>query len=287
MKRLDRKTRRTLTLAAWTLVLAAVVLMLPARLTSPLRVAFMEASAPLEQVTYEAGGRAVAAAGTLREAILRAERERIEAGRIRELENENAQLREELVAAARRIVSVEALSVAGFPHRTISAPLVAYDAGATRHSIVVGAGSTDGVARGQAVSALGAVVGTVTEVGPWRSRVRLLTDPAARLPCRLSSTRELCLLVGDGSGSLEVRWLGRDSEVAAGDVLVTAPVDDVLGERPVIPAGLPVATIEQVRGGGADPKFLRVRAAPRVNVQRLEAAEVIVPTLPEVGPGGG
>ena len=284
MKRLKRKTRRTLVLTGYALGAALAVLMLPARLTTPLRVVLTEVTGPVEGVAFQAGGDVLASSGTLRDAFLAHERLRVrdvERGRLR---SENARLREIIASQHRLLRSVKRLEFRSSQPRRVGASVTAYDAGATRHSIVIAAGSADGVEAGQAVCSLGWVVGVVAEVGVWRSRVGLVTDPAARLPCRVRETRERVLLEGDGSAVCKVRWVDRESEAARDNVLVTGPVDDVLGERSVIPAGLPVATIGQVARGGENALFLQVFAKPGVDVRRLEYVEVIVPREED---GGG
>jgi cell shape-determining protein MreC len=54
-------------------------------------------------------------------------------------------------------------------------------------------------------------------------------------------------------------------------------MDELVSQRPLIPAGLPVASVTLAEPGGTDPLFQRVTAAPLVNVRRLEVVEVVVP----------
>ncbi|MDP6107307.1 MAG: rod shape-determining protein MreC [Candidatus Brocadiia bacterium] len=283
MRKLDKRTRRTLVSAAYALGVAAVIFLLPARLTTPLRTVFTETLGPIEEASFNLAGDALAASGTFLEAVFNRERCRLAEQEVLKLRVENAQLDETGRSLFFRLASIRDLQVKGFSSKLVSANVNAYDAGGTRHSIVIGAGTRDDVRVGQAVCALGTVIGTVMEVGPWRSKVRLLTDPDTRLPCRVTSTRKLCLLEGDGTANCSVRWIDRDSEVARGDVLVTAPVGDALGERPVIPPGLPVAIVQRAKHGGPDALFLDVSARPSVDVSRLEAVEVVVPKLPSAG----
>ena len=58
---------------------------------------------------------------------------------------------------------------------------------------------------------------------------------------------------------------------------MTAPQDRLAARRPLIPSGLPVATVQRVGPGRADPLFLEVWARPRANLDRLEVVEVIIP----------
>ena len=291
MSRMDRRTRRTLTLAGCALVTALMIFMLPVRLTAPFRIVFTEALGPLEQGAFSAGGDALAATGTLRDAFLAQDyRRKLELER-RQLQNEAAMLAElhQAIARQRELLGAEGLEVVSSDVRRVAAPVTAYDADGTRQSIVIGVGTSGGIARGQAVCAMGAVVGTVEQAGPWRSRVRLITDPGSRLSCRLTSTRELVVLEGDGGPLCRVRWLDRRSKAARGDLLVTAPLDDLPGGRPIIPAGLPVAVLQQAAPGGENALFLdatasgKALARPGADVRRLEYVEVLVPRVPGKG----
>jgi len=277
--------RRRAMFAAYVLGLALLVLLLPARTTAPARIVFTEAAGPAEGVVFRTAGDAAAATGTLRDAFLAQEKERLREQDVNRLLNDHARLKESLREQTQRLHSIEQLQVAESRFRTLSAEVTSYDTSAMRHSVTVAAGDRDGVRQGLAVLAQGAVVGKVCEVGPWRSRVRLLTDPASLLACRVHRTRNLCVLRGTGGAYCSVDWLDKDALVGVGDVLVTAAVAPGLSGPQLVPAGLPVAALVGVERGRSDPMFLWVRAAPRVNVRRLEAVEVMIPL--EEGPVGG
>ena len=277
-KKLSRKLRRRLVFLAYVLGIAVVIFLLPARLTSPARVVFTQLIGPAQEVTFNVGANALAATSTFRDALLGHERDRLLEQEVDKLRNDRDRLLDMYLKQEIRLNSVRGLSISESPFRALSAVVTAYDSGATRQSITIAAGSTDGVREGLVVCSAGAVVGEVREVGPWRSRVTLITDPASSLPCRVTRTRGLCILKGTGGADCLVEWVERDASVELGDVLVTAPLDELVSQRPLIPAGLPAATVTQVKRNPTEPFFLRVTAAPRVNVQRLEVVEVIIPT---------
>jgi len=277
MARVRAKLRRRLLLLAYTLGIALGMLLLPARLTAPARIVFTQALGPAEQLLFNAAGDAAAGAGTLRDALLASERSRALEQQVRRLRNERLVLREMLLDRQRRIESFERLRLAGARFRALSTQVTAYDARPMRRSICIAAGSRDGVRAGLAVCSAGAVVGQVVEVGPWYSRVRLITDAGSALPCRVQRTRELCILQGTGGVNCAVQWLSRDAQVRAGDVLVSAPMDRLLSARPLVPPGLPVAEVTLAEPGRDNPLFKHVRAAPLVNLRRLEAVEVVMP----------
>jgi len=277
MARFRPELRRRLFLLAYALGVAVAILLVPARVTAPARIVFTQAIGPVEHVTFNAAGDAAATAGTLRDAFMRQEQARQLEQELERLRNERLFLRELVLERQRRLRSFEQLKVEGFAFHALSVPVTAYDSSPMHQSITIAAGTRQGVREGLAVCATGAVVGKVIEAGPWRSRARLVTDAASLLSCRVQRTRDLCVLQGTGGVHCSVDWLDRDAAVQQGDVLVTAPMDELVSQRPLIPAGLPVASVTLAEPGGTDPLFQRVTAAPLVNVRRLEVVEVVVP----------
>jgi rod shape-determining protein MreC len=254
-----------------------LLLVLPSRFTAPARVLFNEAAGPVETGVFQQGGRALSASGTLADMFLQKDRERALSGEVERLRNENAALTDEARRLRDGLRSVEKLSLKGSAFRAVRAPVSSYDASAMRRSITVRAGSNDGVARGLAVTAGGAFVGVVNEVGASECRVRLITDPASGVPCRVSRTRSLCILQGTGGEECRAEWLDRDSFVEQGDLLVTTTLRVHERSGLQIPEGLPAASVLKVRPGDMHPLFLSVEAAPRVNLNRLEAVEILIP----------
>jgi len=278
--RISSGLRGQLVFFAYVLGVALVVCLLPARFTAPARVVFTEVVGPVEGVTFHAAGDTIATAGTLRDAFLGQERSRLTEREFESLQNRCHLLEDKLREWQRRLSSYEQLRIKGFSFRAVSAVVTAYDTSPMHRGITIAAGTRAGLREGVAVTAMGAVVGTVSEVGPWRSRVRLITDAVSVLPCRVQRTRDLCVMRGTGGVTCVVQWIERGREVRRGDVLVTSPVDDVVGERPIVPPGLPVATVVHVERPGAEPLFQRVTAAPRIEPSRLEVVEVIIPYTP-------
>lgn len=271
------RTWKRLKLLVGLLVLAGFMFLLPSRFTAPARVLFNEAVGPIQTAVFQGAGEMVAASGTLSEMFLDKDRERALAHEVVRLRNKNAALAEKLIGQELRLRSMERLEAKEFGVRAVHAPVSSYDATAVHRSITARAGTTDGVGTGMAVTANGALVGVVVEAGPFQSRVRLITDPASALPCRLSRTRELCILQGTGGEKCIVDWISRDSLAEPGNVLVTTSLAvDSRGELRV-PDGLPAATVTRVEADKMRPLFLAVKAAPRVNLNRLEGVEVLVP----------
>lgn len=265
-------------LIAFLLIIALILSLLPASVTAPLRVVFLETIGPLQGAAFEAAGDATATGGTLSEMFLDKERERALGGAVTKLRNDLIAAKQEARTLRQRLESVRKLKTDEISYETLSARVTGYDSVSTQRSVTIAAGSTDGVNEGQAVCALGAFVGQVEQVGPWRCQVKLITDPSSQIPCRLSSTGTICVAQGTAGRTLKVDWLDRHSPVKPGDSLVTARLESV-GEGPALtPPGLPVANITETKRNKDDPLLMSVYAMPRVPTDRLEWVEIVMPS---------
>jgi cell shape-determining protein MreC len=257
---------------------AAVLLcLMPSRFTAPARVIFNEAAGPVETPAFQASGEVLARTGTLSELFAGKDRERALTREVTDLRNQAAGLADELARTRDALSSAQALDVKEMPVRRLRAPVASYDTSAVRRSITVRAGRRDGVGYGMAVTADGGLVGVVVEAGPAQSRVRLITDPASALPCRPAAGHGLCILQGTGGSGCSADWVDRVNFLERGNVLVTASLQVLPQSRLRIPDGVPAAIVVRVSTNEMKPLFAAVDAAPRVNLERLEAVEILIP----------
>src|SRR5262245_51460467 len=105
----------------------------------------------------------------------------------RQLEAENRSLRD-----LAHFVPEDAVSF-------VTARVVADVGGTFVRSILVTAGTRDGVAKGQTAMTGDGLVGRVGETGERASRVLLLTDLNSQIPVLLENSRERAILTGDNS----------------------------------------------------------------------------------------
>jgi rod shape-determining protein MreC len=261
-------------------VLAAFLFLMPARFTAPARVLFNEAVGPAETAVFQGAGQTLVATGTLSDMFHAQDRQRALEQEVMRLRNKNAALADRLRRQQARIRSLQKLDLTAFSDRAVPASVSSYDTSGMRRSITVRAGTRDGVGAGMAVASEGALVGVVRQAGPYESRVTLITDPGSAVPCRLSRSREVCILQGTGAGTCTVDWVNREAFVQAGDLLTTASMKTPGGGGLQLPDGLPAATVVNVRHDNMNPLFDAVEVAPRVNLTRLEEVEILVPERP-------
>lgn len=144
----------------------------------------------------------------------------------------------------------------------ITARIVADTGGAFVHSLLVNAGSRDGVRKGQAVVAGEVLVGRIAEVGIRTARVLLLTDINSRIPVMIESSRTKAILTGDNSDRPRISYLIDGISISRGDRVVTS------GHGGAFPPGIPVGVVSSVGEGAATLE-------PFVHRHRLEYVTVV------------
>jgi cell shape-determining protein MreC len=150
-----------------------------------------------------------------------------------------------------------------------------HDANSVRRSIVIGRGSEDGVVEGAAVVRGWVLLGTVQQVQKHSARVRLLTDPHARLEVALRTVegeRATGYIAPGEADTLRIRSL------QAREGLLVRPDDPVFtsAKNPNVPAGLLVGRV--VRTNSADAgSFVDVSIRPLIDLERSTTVLVLLP----------
>ena len=190
------------------------------------------------------------------------------------LHDENARLREENArlkhwrAAALHLQQehaglVSLLNARGDPSSTfVSARVIGDSGGPFVRTILLNAGSRDGVAKGQAAINGDGLVGRVAEVGRRSSRILLLTDLNSRVPAILVPSRDHGVLEGDNSNALRLSYLPAGVQMNTGDRVVTS------GHGGVFPPELPIGVVTSVSDGVA---FVQ----PFVQFHRLDYVRIV------------
>ncbi len=140
---------------------------------------------------------------------------------------------------------------------------VLYDArDAFTRKIVLDRGSRHGVTEGQPVIDDAGVVGQVTRVFPFTAEVTLLTDKDQAVPVQVVRSGLRGVAYGRGqAGVLDLRFMASNADIRKGDVLVTSGLDGIY------PAGLAVATVQQIEHKSADA-FARIVCLPAAGIDR-------------------
>ncbi len=163
---------------------------------------------------------------------------------------ENARLRELLHLAPDPAISF------------VSTRVIANSGGSFVRSVLVDAGRSEGLARGQAAMTGSGLVGRVTEVGEHAARVLLLTDLNSRVPVAFDGSRERAVLAGDNSNRPRLVYLPEVSAVKIGDRIVSS------GNGGIFPPGLPIGVVAAIEDG-------IVRVEPYAELSRLDYLRIV------------
>jgi rod shape-determining protein MreC len=146
--------------------------------------------------------------------------------------------------------------------RFVTARVIADSGGAFAHSLLLSAGGSSGVGKGQAVVTGEGLVGRIAGVGDGAARVLLITDLNSRIPVLVGSDRTRAILAGDNSNRPKLVYLKPDAVVSAGDQVVTS------GHAGAFPPGLAIGAVASVSDG-------EIRVTPFVERSRLEYVRVV------------
>ena len=135
-------------------------------------------------------------------------------------------------------------------YRVRAASVIAFGQGFAQ-TVVLNAGSSDGVRPDETVLDANGLVGQVTSVGPQTCTVLLASDPTSVVGVRLAPSGKIGWVTGtgrSGGGLLKLQILDPSAVLRAGQQLVTAPS---VRDRPFVP-GVPVGVIAAIqnRAGG-------------------------------------
>lgn len=186
--------------------------------------------------------------------------------RLAEMEDENLQLREALVASGRLQQIAEMRH--DFETPMLPAELVGLDASTWFRSALLDRGRNHGVHAGMPMISEHGLVGLVTATSRNAARGMLLLDHQAAVDGVVQRSRARGVVRGAGD-HLVFEFVGRDADVAAGDVLITS------GLGGVYPKGLRIGRILEVEPG--ESQLVReAQVEPTVDFGRLEQVFVML-----------
>jgi len=153
----------------------------------------------------------------------------------------------------------------------VTARVIADSGGPFIHMVMVNAGQSHGVRRGQAVVNHDGLVGRVLEAGEHTARILLLTDLNSRIPVVLEESRDRTILRGDNSPHPYLAFLATGAQVKPGDRIVTS------GEGGMFPPALDVGIVSAVDKD-------RATVHPFVVWERLDYVTILDYVVPGVFP---
>ena len=164
------------------------------------------------------------------------------------LKQENIRLKEwyqtALLLQAENKSLRDLLNVKTEPHyKTITARVFTDNGNTFARSMLVSAGSADGVQKGQAVMSGDGLIGRVIETGENSSRILLVTDINSRIPVLVEDTRQHAILAGDNNHEASLIHIPPNSAIKNGARIITS------GHGGVFPHGLAIGRVTKTKDG--------------------------------------
>lgn len=190
--------------------------------------------------------------------------------RLAESEDENLQLREALRSSGQldRIAKMRE----EYDVPMVRAELVGLDASTWFRSVLIDRGQNHKVHSGMPLISDQGLVGLVTATSRNAAKAMLLLDRQSAVSAVVQRSRDRGVVRGTGDG-LVFEFVGRDADIAPGDVLITS------GLGGVFPKGLRIGVVSSVEEASAQLQR-EANADPVVDFNRLEQVFVMLRRSP-------
>lgn len=143
-----------------------------------------------------------------------------------------------------------------------------------QRKILVNRGSQQGIQAGQAVIDEVGLLGQVTRVYPYSSEITLITNQDESVPVMIQRTGQRAVMFGTGiNDTLEIRYLPHNTDIRAGDLIITSGIDGVY------PAELAIAKVTQI-DLSSSRAFAHIECKPLAAVDRYRQVLIIDASAP-------
>ncbi|WP_034631392.1 rod shape-determining protein MreC [Desulfotruncus alcoholivorax] len=200
--------------------------------------------------------------------------EKLEA-KVSELEGKLSQYQETQQENARLKKLLDFKNSAASQMSTLTAAVIARDNDNWFGSIIVDAGSKDGIKRDMAVITPAGLVGRVIKVSSATAEVLLITDPRSGVGCLVQETRAPGVVEGvaGSRGALHMVHIPPDMAPNKGDKIITS------GFGSIYPKGIPIGTVLETQKEKSG-LFKMASIKPFVDFNRLEEVLIITSAHP-------
>ncbi|HOW42562.1 MAG TPA: rod shape-determining protein MreC [Candidatus Omnitrophota bacterium] len=155
-------------------------------------------------------------------------------------------------------------------YKVIAARVIGRDPSNWASAVIIDKGTTHGIRKGYVIVTFLGLAGRVVDAGQATSVVMLINDPHVSVSSRIQRTRQEGMVSGSLGGTLIMKFLPKDSDIAVGDQVITS------GLTPLYPKGLLIGSVTAI---GADFSGASTYAIirPAVDLSALEEVLVIMP----------
>jgi rod shape-determining protein MreC len=197
--------------------------------------------------------------------------------KLRDLARENSVLKEKLNITLSQLSQLEELKIENdrlraaldfqkssrYGRKLVAAQVVGKSGYPWISVLGIDRGSGAGVRVGMPVVVKEGLVGKVIEVAPFSSKVLLISDPTSSVAAASQRSRVSGVIEGYSPGSLNLKYIGVEGDVQAGDRIVTSAVSGVF------PSGIPIGTVTRAAKKDTD-LFYEIMVRPAVDLSKLE-----------------
>ncbi len=187
--------------------------------------------------------------------------------RIRELENENMLLRQQL-AYKQSNPDFDLLGAAVLQRNPDLARVIGQDPSNLARYVIIDQGSAEGVKNAMPVVTPRGLVGRVTQTGTHWAKVLLITDASSAVNAVVQSTRATGVVQGDVNGVLTIKYVPQGEAIKTGDLILTSGLGGNFPKRLVI------GQVTDVHKRDIE-LFQEATIAPTVDFARLEFVLVL------------
>ena len=191
------------------------------------------------------------------------------------LKKENIRLREAALANERLKKLLQLKSEVSGPSQ--EAEVIGRSPSPFIQSLFINKGRKDGLVRGMPVLLPDGVVGRLEKTSGHYSEVLLLNDPSFAVDCLVQRSRVRGILAGiPGGGNCQIKYLSRNADIRAGDIILTSGLDQVYPKGSIL--GRVLRVDSKVKG-----IFLFVEVVPESNIWQIEEVLILQkkPPLPD------
>lgn len=160
-------------------------------------------------------------------------------------------------------------------HKFVTARVIGDSGNAYARTMMVMAGSKDGVDKGQAALAGEGLIGRVIEAGEKSARILLMTDINARVPVLVEGSSHRAIMAGNNDDLPVLTYLPSDAQLMEGQRIITS------GHGGLFPYGLPVGEVVKTpEGAWAVRPFADIARATYVRVVDRADDPNFIPVAP-------
>ncbi len=177
--------------------------------------------------------------------------------KLKEIERENAILRKQLKFKQQT------------NYRLIEADVINRDPISSIQNLTINKGKKDGIKKELAVTLNGALIGKISEVSDYTSKVLLITDQTSIVNSTIQDSRATGVIKGQLGYGLKMELIPQNTVIKEGDIVITSGLGGIL------PKGLIIGSIDVVEKADNEI-FQTATIKPTINFKNTENVFIIL-----------